>query len=83
MAKGVKTGGRKPGTPNKLTSELRVKLKTIVEAELEALPEQIAALEGKERIELLIKLIPYVLPKVQPTNYKDGEPINFDDAWSY
>ena len=34
MAKGIKTGGREIGTPNKTTSELRKTLKHIVDDEL-------------------------------------------------
>ena len=65
MAKGFKTGGRELGTPNKTTSELRKVLKHMVDDELQNLQDNINELEPKERIELLIKLLPYVMPKVQ------------------
>ena len=61
---GVKYGGRQKGTPNKLTKELRSVLKDILYQELEQIKERLDALKPKERIELLIKLMPYVLPKV-------------------
>jgi hypothetical protein len=61
---GKKTGGRAAGTPNKLTSELRTTLKGIIAGELEALPQTFEQLPAKERLELLIKLLPYCLPKV-------------------
>ena len=64
MAKGFKTGGRELGTPNKTTSELRKVLKYMVDDELQNLQDNINELEPKERIELLIKLLPYVMPKV-------------------
>jgi len=62
--KGQKTGGRIAGTPNKLTSELRTTLKEIIAGELDALPQTFEQLPAKERLELLIKMLPYCLPKV-------------------
>lgn len=78
MAKGFKTGGRELGTPNKTTSELRRVLKHIIDDELQSLQNNINELEPKERIELLIKLLPYVMPKVQTVSARDGEPIGID-----
>ena len=78
MAKGFKTGGRELGTPNKTTSELRRVLKHMVDDELQNLQDNINELEPKERIELLIKLLPYVMPKVQTVIARDLEPIGID-----
>ena len=76
MAKGIKTGGREIGTPNKTTSELRKTLKHIVDDELQILQDNINELKPKERIDLLIKLLPYVMPKVQTVSARDGEPLS-------
>jgi hypothetical protein len=65
---GQKTGGRVAGTPNKVTSELRKTLKSIIAAELDALPQTFEQLPAKERLELLIKMLPYCLPKVDSIN---------------
>ena len=46
--------------------------------ELQNLQDNINELEPKERIELLIKLLPYVMPKVQTVSRRDGEPIGLD-----
>jgi len=46
--------------------------------ELQNLQDNINELEPKERIELLIKLLPYVMPKVQAVSARDGEPIGLD-----
>ena len=35
-------------------------------------------LQPKERLELIIKLIPYVLPKVNNVQYSLGEPLEWD-----
>ena len=72
--KGKKYGGRTKGTPNKITNEIRKKLKDIVDNELDILEESIKHLDSKQRLELLIKLIPYVIPKVQTVSSTEGEP---------
>ena len=66
---GKKYGGRKAGTPNKLTKELRAALKNILHQEIELLPEHFNKLEPKDRLELLVKLLPFALPKVEPESY--------------
>jgi len=78
MAKGYKSGGRQKGTPNKLTKEIRTALKDIIFYEIENIEERLNKLKPKERIELLIKLMPYALPKVQQVNYNTGEPIDWE-----
>jgi hypothetical protein len=78
MAKGIKTGGREPGTPNVLTKELRLILKKIVSKELETLPETIEKMEPDKRTEIILKLLPYVLPKIESVQMDKGEPIGFD-----
>jgi hypothetical protein len=79
MAKGIKTGGRQAGTPNKLTKEIRAILKDFLYNELELLPDHINGLEAKERLEIIIKLLPFILPKVNPVSHKENEPLDF---WS-
>jgi len=78
MAKGTKTGGREVGTPNKLTKELRVILKNLLHKELEGLPDHLNTLEPRDRIELLIKFLPYALPKVNNVNCSRDEKDGFD-----
>jgi hypothetical protein len=77
---GKKTGGRIAGTPNKLTKELRTTLKGIIAGELDALPQTFEQLSAKERLELLIKLLPYCLPKVDSIggNYDAESLFNWD-----
>jgi hypothetical protein len=55
-----------------------MKSKSTVDDELQILQHNIKELLPKERVELLIKLLPYVMPKVQTVNAKDGEPIGSD-----
>ena len=74
---GNKYGGRQKGTPNRITKELRTLLKDILYQELEQVQERLELLEPKERIELLIKLMPYVLPKVTSISHTTNEPLDW------
>jgi hypothetical protein len=65
---GKKTGGREKGTPNRLTKELRTILRDMIADELDALPKTLEGLPPKERLDLVIKLLPFCLPKVQAVN---------------
>ena len=75
---GVKYGGREKGTPNRMTKELRSVLKDILYQELEQIQVHLDNLKSKERIELLIKLMPYVLPKVTSVSHTTNEPLDWD-----
>ncbi len=77
---GKKYGGRKAGTPNRLTKELRAALKNILHQEIELLPNHFNKLEPKDRLELLVKLLPFALPKVEPESYQIGEG-GLADSW--
>lgn len=70
--------GRPKGAENKLARELRDHLKTVVEDELERLPTYLDSMPDAERLHILLKLLPYVLPKVQAVDMSTGEPIGSD-----
>jgi hypothetical protein len=74
---GNKYGGRQKGTPNRMTKELRSVLKDILFEELEEVQERFKLLEPKERIELLIKLMPYALPKVTSISHITNDPLDW------
>jgi hypothetical protein len=73
---GQKTGGRTAGTPNKVTSELRKTLKAIVASELESLPVTLGELPPRERLDLVIKLLPFCMPKIDSIGGK------YDKSWN-
>lgn len=75
-----KTGGRKAGTPNKVTRELRELLKDVLYTEFENLPDLLEGLSAKERVEVIIRLAPFVLPKVNPVGMSAGE--DLAENWS-
>jgi len=62
-----------------LTNNLRETLKTIMQKEIERLPETLETLDPKERLNVVCKLMPYVFPKVETVHPKEGEPMQFDN----
>jgi hypothetical protein len=74
---GFKYGGRKKGTPNRLTKELRAILKEALHKELETIGDQPEQLEPKERLEVLIKLMPFVFPRMNTMSHSMDEPVDF------
>lgn len=58
----MRYGGRKKGTPNNSTKELRERITRIVDDTIKDL--DLKNLTNKERIELLGKLLPYIAPKL-------------------
>jgi len=61
------------------TMGLRESLKNIMQKEIHNLSKQLEALEPKDRLNVLCKLMPYVFPKVEAVHPKEGEP--FSDEW--
>ena len=74
---GKKYGGREKGTPNRMTKELRAILKDVLYEEIEALQERLDSLNPKDRVELLIKLMPYALPKTTSVSHTINEPLDW------
>ena len=74
----VKYGGRKKGTPNRLTKEVRAVLKELVFDEISQVQFHFEKLEPRERVVLLIKLMPFVCPKIQPASHSLNEPMDFN-----
>ena len=61
-----------------MITDLRDSLKRVIQNELIKFPEQLEALELKERLNVVCKLMPYVFPKVNTVHLKEGEPFTFD-----
>ena len=57
-----------------LTGNIRETLKEMMQKELEQLPETLKELDPVQRLNILCKLIPYVLPKVESVTHTQGEP---------
>lgn len=78
----LKVGGRVKGVPNKNTIELRQLLREALSIELQNLPEYLSEVKSSEkRLELIIKLMPYVFPKMQTIDLveaKEKDPFSWD-----
>lgn len=57
-----------------LTSGLRTNLKSIMQAEIQKFPELLEQLEAKERINVTVKIMPYLFPKITSVSLSEGEP---------
>lgn len=61
-----KMGGRKKGHTNKFTNEFRSLLRAFLEKEIVSLPNTFSSIKSPERrLELILKLLPFVVPKAQ------------------
>lgn len=61
------------------TKSLRETLKNIMQKEIEKLPKTLEALEPKERLNVVCRLMPFVFPKVDSVSATTGEPFQYDD----
>lgn len=73
MATGIKTGGRQAGTPNKVTGRAKQLIAELVEMELSRLPETMEKLTDIERLQVLVKLLPYVVTKAESTQQENSD----------
>ncbi len=62
-----------------LTTDLRADLKRIMQKEMAQLPKTLEALEPKERLNIICKLLPYVFPKVVSIHDINEDP----DSWDF
>lgn len=72
MKKREKTGGRKLGSKNKNTNELREFINEIVSNEIDYIFENLNSLTLNERIDITLKLLPFALPKLQSIKVDDN-----------
>lgn len=73
MANGFKTGGRQKGTQNKVSGTIKEMISLSIRSELESLPTLLKNLEPKERIDAILKLMAYLVPKA---NSENDDPIH-------
>jgi hypothetical protein len=76
--KGLKTGGRTKGTPNRTTKELKELIHNIVAVQLDTIEDDLQELDPKDRLNILLRLVEYVLPKqreqkIDFSNLSDAE----------
>lgn len=72
-----KTGGRKKGTPNKMSASIRKRLEEQLEPFLDNLGLLIAKIEEpKDRVQAITQILPYIAPKMATIDMKSEEEHN-------
>ena len=59
----VKTGGRKKGTPNKISSQIKEKLSQVIDETIDSL--DISLMNSNQKIKLIQIGLQYIIPKSQ------------------
>lgn len=59
---GKKFGGRQKNTPNKTTKELRDKISSIINNNIDKVQSDLDKLEPKERLTILLQLLKHTIP---------------------
>ena len=75
--KGEKTGGRTKGTPNKVTQEVRDLFDQLVRDNLPQLKKDLAALEPYQRVNAMMKLSQFIIPKPTENHLSINSPEDF------
>ena len=68
---------KQPEYNKPLVGSIRDTLKELMQKELEQLPETLKDLEPVQRLNVLCKLMPYVMPKTESVKHNFGEPDEF------
>ena len=71
---GKKFGGRTKGTPNKDTKALRERIESLLDERWDGFLEDLDRLSEKERVDTIVRLMEYALPKLNRTEVQPVEP---------
>ena len=75
---GKKFGGRKKGTPNKTTEEIREAYQLLISDNLPRLRKDLDELEPEKRLKYVVELSKFVIPTLKATDLKasgDFQPV--------
>ena len=72
--------GRKAGTPNKATTEIKEAFQMLLEDNLPTLQRDISSLAPNERVKFMLELASFIIPKMKSVDLKsiDTEVITID-----
>jgi inorganic triphosphatase YgiF len=62
--------GRKAGTPNKATTEIKEAFQMLLEDNLPTLQRDISSLAPKERVKFMLELASFIIPKMKAIDVK-------------
>ena len=72
--------GRPKGTPNKVTTTIRNWIVELINDNREQIQKDLKALDPKDRLSFIEKLLPYILPKVERDDEVEGAAYTKDDV---
>jgi hypothetical protein len=75
--KAEKTGGRTKGTPNKVTQEIRELFYELIRGNMSQMQKDILALEPYQRINALVKISQFIIPKPMENHLTIESPEDF------
>ena len=64
MAKGIKSGGRCYGTPNKITRDLKQTINDFLNNNIDSLQDNFNQLDAKDKINFIERLLRYSIPRM-------------------
>jgi hypothetical protein len=67
----MRTATKKNAVPR--TLDLRDRLKVLMEKDLKGLPKLLEGLEGKDRLDVIPKLMPLAMPRAKPIDHEGNE----------
>ena len=68
--------GRPIGSKNSTNKEVKDLLRSILQNQLDKLQEHESELTHSERIQLTKSILPFIMPKLQSTVIREGQPLN-------
>ena len=70
-----KTGGRKAGTPNKITKEKREIIAKFIDDKWDEFQSAFDDLKPEQKCNVMVSLLPFAFPKLAQVDYKDNTPV--------
>jgi len=76
--------GRKKGSPNKTTSEIRGTIKSIIDSNLSKsrVTKDLKELSPKQRLDYMLRLMEYVVPKPKSIESENDKPLAMQEKYS-
>ena len=59
----AKAGGRTKGTPNRMSVDLRARIKDIIEDNIDKVQADLDSLDAKDRLVILERFMQYIIPR--------------------
>lgn len=68
----LKTGGRRAGTPNRTTLQIRDSFELLIQGNISALKADLKSLKPIDRLKMIIELSKFVVPTLKAVAVNDG-----------